>query len=226
MRHGGFVGLRSFDPTVHQGTSNNTLLRLSERCGARAKVGPRSGTALTPPVVRATTGDDAFVIRRKRARGVVYSGPSTTVIKKKRYVHYREPSHAVIIKKRRPAIAVRVALLAPPSAARPRRRCATPARRARTSVPVPAFGNGRPVLAMLARAPAGGVAKMVNLQPAAAPEAAAPHKTWAPATRPAAASSALVLSSSRVGSLPARELAHWGFNGDDSLLEFLNIEQA
>ena len=106
MRHGGFVGLRSFDPTVHQGTSNNTLLRLSERCGARAKVGPRSGTVLTPPVVRATTRDDAFVIRRKRARGYVYSGPSTTVIKKKRYVHYREPSHAVIIKKRWPAIAV------------------------------------------------------------------------------------------------------------------------
>jgi hypothetical protein len=56
--------------------------------------------------VRATTGDDAVVIRRKRARGYVYHGPSTTVIKKKRYVHYREPSRAVVIKKRRPAVAV------------------------------------------------------------------------------------------------------------------------
>ena len=35
-----------------------------------------------------------------------YSKPSTTVIRKKRYVHYREPSSTVVIKKRRPAVAV------------------------------------------------------------------------------------------------------------------------
>jgi hypothetical protein len=72
---------------------------------------------------------------------------------------------------------------------------------------VPGLGIGRPVPAMLACAPGGGMAKIVNLQPAAAPEAAAvPHKTRVPATRPAAVSSTLVSPSSRVGRFPAREL--------------------
>ena len=83
-------------------TSRTTTVR--ERAGS-TRVSVHGGTRRVVGV-RATTGDDAVVIRRKRARGYVYSGPSTTVIRKKRYVHYREPSSAVIINKRRPTVAV------------------------------------------------------------------------------------------------------------------------
>ena len=65
--------------------------RVSVHGGARRVVGVRTAAA-----------DDAVVIRHKRARNYVYSEPSTTVIRKKRYVHYR----TVAIKKRRPAVAV------------------------------------------------------------------------------------------------------------------------
>jgi len=50
--------------------------------------------------------DDAVVIRRKKARRYIYSEPTTTVIRKKRYVSYSHPSTAVIVKKRRAGIAV------------------------------------------------------------------------------------------------------------------------
>jgi hypothetical protein len=90
--------------TVRSETTRTSRTTVRERAGG-TRVSVHGGTRRVVGV-RATTGDDAVVIRRKRARGHVYSGPSTTVIRKKRYVHYREPSSAVIIKKRRPAVAV------------------------------------------------------------------------------------------------------------------------
>ena len=68
---------------------------------------------------------------------------------------------------------------------------------------MPAFASGRLAARTLARAQAGRVAKAVNRQPADGPEAAAPHKTQAAATRPAAASLALPFRRARPD-LPAR----------------------
>src|SRR5262249_60177513 len=45
------------------------------------------------------------IIRRKKARRYVYPEPSTTVVRKKRYVRYHEPS-TVVIHKRRAGVAV------------------------------------------------------------------------------------------------------------------------
>ena len=111
---------------------------------------------------------------------------------------------AVIIKKRRPAVAVEgVSTRASDAQPYLHERCATPARRARASAQVPAFASGRLAARTLARAQAGRVAKAVNRQPADGPEAAAPHKTQAAATRPAAASLALPFRRARPD-LPAR----------------------
>ena len=90
--------------TVRSEATRTSRTTVRERAGG-TRVSVQGGTRRVVGA-RAATGDDAVVIRRKRARGYVYSGPSTTVIRKKRYVHYREPSSAVIIKKRRPAVAV------------------------------------------------------------------------------------------------------------------------
>jgi hypothetical protein len=101
----------------------------------------------------------------------------------------------------------RVVRLGLPCGARPPRRCATPARRARTSAEVQACGNGRPAPAMRAGGPAGEVGKMLNLQPVAALERAlAPRKTQALATRPAADRVRLWFLRTRVGIFPARAL--------------------
>jgi hypothetical protein len=96
----------SGDPsaTTRSETKRTSRTTVRERAGGtRVSV---HGSTRRVVGVRAAAGDDAVVIRRKRARGYVYSEPSTTVIRKKRYVHYREPSSTVVIKKRRPAVAV------------------------------------------------------------------------------------------------------------------------
>jgi hypothetical protein len=56
--------------------------------------------------VRTATSGDAVLIKRKKARRYVASEPSVRVIKKKRYVTYPESPRAIIVKKRRPGIAV------------------------------------------------------------------------------------------------------------------------
>ena len=96
----------SGDPsaTTRSETKRTSHTTVRERAGGtRVSV---HGSTRRVVGVRAAAGDDAVVIRRKRARTHVYSEPSTTVIRKKRYVHYREPSSTVVIKKRRPAVAV------------------------------------------------------------------------------------------------------------------------
>jgi hypothetical protein len=85
--------------TTQSETKRTSRTTVRERAGGtRVSV---HGSTRRVVGVRAAAGDDAVVIRRKRARGYVYSEPSTTVIRKKRYVHYREPSSTVVIKKRR-----------------------------------------------------------------------------------------------------------------------------
>jgi hypothetical protein len=69
--------------------------RVSVR-GNRAAVGERT----------AASGGETVLIKRKKARHYVSSEPSVRVIRKKRYVTYRESPRAVIVKKRRPGVAV------------------------------------------------------------------------------------------------------------------------
>src|SRR6185437_11871908 len=83
---------------VRSETNRTSRTTVRERAGG-TRVSIHGGTRRVIGV-RAAAGDDAVVIRRKRARGYVYTGPSTTVIRKKRYVHYRDPANTVIIKKR------------------------------------------------------------------------------------------------------------------------------
>jgi hypothetical protein len=68
--------------TARSETTRASRTTVRERAGD-TRVSVHGGTRRVVGV-RATTGDDAIVIRRKRARGYVYNGPSTTVIRKKR----------------------------------------------------------------------------------------------------------------------------------------------
>jgi hypothetical protein len=90
--------------TVRNGTQTTSRTVVRERSGGtRVSVHGRSRAAVG---VRTVASDDAVVIRRKKARRYIYSEPTTTVIRKKRYVSYSHPSTAVIVKKRRAGIAV------------------------------------------------------------------------------------------------------------------------
>ena len=158
--------------------------------------------------VRAAAGDDAVVIRRKRARTHVYSEPSTTVIRKKRYVHYREPWSTVVIKKRRPAVAVegvstRTTVRSNTSTTVRGAGATRESVGASTSVRERSSGA---VQAMPARAREDKVARK---QPPAAPVAADPPKNRepVPATRPAAASSGLLARASGCSGARARYMA-------------------
>jgi hypothetical protein len=89
---------------VRNGTQTTSRTVVRERSGGtRVSVHGRSRAAVG---VRTVASDDAVVIRRKKARRYIYSEPTTTVIRKKRYVSYSHPSTALIVKKRRAGIAV------------------------------------------------------------------------------------------------------------------------
>jgi hypothetical protein len=82
-----------------QGSSRTTMRERSG--GARVSVHGRGRTAVG---VRSAGGDDV-IIHRRHARHYVYGEPSTTVIRKRRYTHYREPSREVIIHRRHAGVA-------------------------------------------------------------------------------------------------------------------------
>jgi hypothetical protein len=77
---------------VRNGTQTTSRTVVRERSGGtRVSVHGRSRAAVG---VRTVASDDAVVIRRKKARRYIYSEPTTTVIRKKRYVSYSHPSTA------------------------------------------------------------------------------------------------------------------------------------
>ena len=110
--HWRFAGARRGDAPVRRSLGHDAkLTKRTSHTALFVSVSAARGSPFTAAArrvvgVRAAAGDDAVVIRRKRARTHVYSEPSMMVTRKKRYVHYREPSSTVVIKKRRPAVAV------------------------------------------------------------------------------------------------------------------------
>src|SRR5262249_20688493 len=72
-----------------KGSSRTTMRERSG--GARVSVHGRGRTAVG---VRSAGGDDV-IIHRRHARHYVYGEPSTTVIRKRRYTHYREPARGL-----------------------------------------------------------------------------------------------------------------------------------
>jgi hypothetical protein len=82
-------------------TRSTSRTTIRDRSGVNVGVALRGGSRT---VVRSARNNDGVVIRRKNARRYVYSEPSTTVIRKKRYTTYRGPSHGVIVNKRRTGV--------------------------------------------------------------------------------------------------------------------------
>src|SRR5213078_2492412 len=97
---GGSSGGGSAAINQTQGTSRTTV---RERSGG-ARMAVRSGSRTAVGVRHAGASDDV-IIHRKKARRYVYHEPSTTVVRKKRFVRFHEPSN-VVIHKRRAGVAV------------------------------------------------------------------------------------------------------------------------
>src|SRR5262245_34733157 len=113
MNQQGNAGQRGGNAASRESSGGGAAMGSRTQGGSRTSVTERSGGARTTirggsrtTVGVGSSAREDIVVRRNKYRRHIYAEPSTTVIKKRRYVRgYREPS-SVVIHKRRPGVVV------------------------------------------------------------------------------------------------------------------------
>ena len=96
----GSSGNRNSGAASRESNGGRTTMRGETQGSSRTTVRARSGgdrmavhgRGHTTVGVRSAASDDAVIIKRKKARRYVYGEPSATIVKKRRYTRYHEPS--------------------------------------------------------------------------------------------------------------------------------------